>query len=781
MEKNCPFTIADFDSDVERVFVKASGVSQMTTTTPYIVTESVQKLGLLMALRFIEWVSRHPDGVISLPTGKTPQYFIHYVHKIMDEWNADSVRKILDKYGLSSVSKPNFKNLHFVQMDEFYPINPKQHNSFYHFVNENYIQGFGLDPQKALLMNSDEIPLAEGLSYTEIFPDLSVDLSLRYRQPKNKLEEKQLKSIFLIEDWCARYEAKIKEWGGVGFFLCPIGTDGRLAFNVCGSNSNSATRLTETNYAAQADAASDLGGLSVSKKRLVLTVGLQTITANPDAVVIAYAAGEANAKMVRNALESPVRTEFPATVVQRLKNGRFFLTTGSASRLMDANDRYFNPKNWNFEKTERAIAGLCKKIDCYAHNLTMDDLQNDVYCRRIPGLSLKTVRDVIEDVRQKLDMGRRIFESEKFYITGPHHDDIMLGIQPLISRQLRSGTNQVHFAVMTSGFNSVTNDFLREAMEDTLTFLRTDEIQMVHYPDFFQCGYQLKYDKDVSHYLDNAARKNAREMRRGFCHRLLRNAVGLWQLKNAEEVMHRFQTEIAVLKNSYDGEKNSPDIQKLKGSVREFEEELLWAYMGVPVRNIHHLRLGFYQSTLFEQGPNVERDVMPVLRQLRELNPTVLSVVVDPEGIGPDTHYKVLQTVAKAVELWNEEADLSQLKIWGYRNVWSTFNLAEANVFVPVSLNSCAVLEQSFKTSYLTQMKAEFPSPNFDGPFSELAESIWGKQLKDIQLILGKDFFYENDNPLIRATHGLIFVKEMNVEEFLSMARQIKNVNNAAE
>lgn len=43
---------------------------------PYLVVENFPKLGLLTALRFLEWVSENPDGVISLPTGKTPEHFI---------------------------------------------------------------------------------------------------------------------------------------------------------------------------------------------------------------------------------------------------------------------------------------------------------------------------------------------------------------------------------------------------------------------------------------------------------------------------------------------------------------------------------------------------------------------------------------------------------------------------------------------------------------------------------------------------------------------------------
>jgi glucosamine-6-phosphate deaminase len=47
------------------------------------------------------------------------------------------------------------------------------------------------------------------------------------------------------------------------------------------------------------------------------------------------------------------------------------------------------------------------------------------------------------------------------------------------------------------------------------------------------------------------------------------------------------------------------------------------------------------------------------------------------------------------------------------------------------------------------------------------------KQYKDIQLILGKNFFYESDHPLIRATHGLIFLKEMTAEGFVDLAEEM--------
>ena len=450
---------------------------------------------------------------------------------------------------------------------------------------------------------------------------------------------------------------------------------------------------------------------------------------------------------------------------------------------------------WTFEKTEHAVLGLCKILDRYAHRLTLEDLQNDPRCARIPDLSLDTVQQVIADVEAKLWRGAKPFENEVIYHTGPHHDDIMLGLMPFINRQLRSPNNQVHFAIMTSGYHSVTDAFLREALQDTLDYLHQGRIQMVRYPDFFEQGYRFKQEKDIHHYLDNVARRNPDEMRRGFCHRILRDAVGLWALKNVDDVEARFTTEIENLKA---GKPNSPEIQKLKGEVREFEEELVWAYAGTALDHIHHLRLGLYESKsevpepvegptingpalrpfdkLRAQGPVFSRDIEPILNQFRTIKPTVISVAIDSEGQGPNTHYKVMQSIAEAVRLWGEEADLKDLRIIGYRNVWSTFHPAEANIYVPVSLNAFAVFEKAFKDSYLTQVKAEFPNPDFDGPFSELAEQIWVKNYKDVQFILGKDFFYENAHPLIRATHGLIFLKEMTAEGFVAFAENMKSM-----
>jgi glucosamine-6-phosphate deaminase len=90
----------------------------------------------------------------------------------------------------------------------------------------------------------------------------------------------------------------------------------------------------------------------------------------------------------------------------------------------------------------------------------------------------------------------------------------------------------------------------------------------------------------------------------------------------------------------------------------------------------------------FTEEPRVDRDVLPIFELLRSIRPGVVSVAFDPEGSGPDTHYKVLQAVAEALRLYEESSGDTSVRVWGYRNVWYRFRPAEADLMVPVSLNT---------------------------------------------------------------------------------------------
>ncbi len=762
-------------STIETSFVDRNNFELQKTKIPYIKVKNYPDLGLITSLRFLEWAIENPEGIVSLPTGKTPEYFIKWTHYLLNNWNRDKVLSIRAERGLRSENKPDLSGLHFIQIDEFYPMNPFQHNSFTNYVKKYYLEGFNMSEKNALLINSDDIPLYKDQNWKDIFPDGIIDLSLRYSDASTDQQKKQQESIYLIDQWCNKYEEKIRQLGGIGFFLGGIGPDGHIAFNVRGSDHNSTMRLMETNFETQATAAIDLGGIEISRNRLVITIGLGTITYNKEATAIIIAAGEAKAQVVKSALESEQDVKYPATALQKLEGSRFYITDGTSKSLMDTEYHYWHEHPWDIEKKQRALLKIAKEKNIYGKKLSHKDLAKDSICKNIPELNEQTVSEIIQGINKKVHMGIKMETNQVYYHTGPHHDDIMLGMMPHIIHLIREPSNKHVFANMTSGFTSVTNGFLEEIIRNALDLFDRGRIEMTDYSDFFSSGYLLKWDKDVYHYLDKIANNDSNGQSRGLSHRLIRSIVAIYNIGNKDELRKRLKLILMELTDYYDGEKNSSEIQRLKGMVREFEEELVWANYGVRVKDVHHLRLGFYKGDIFTEQPQKNRDVTPILNQLREFNPTVISLAMDPEGSGPDTHYKVLQSIAEAVRLWNKETDLSNLKIWGYRNVWYRFDLAEADIIVPVTLNSMAIMHSTFMNCYLSQKNASFPSYEHDGPFSELSQKIWVDQHRDLQLMLGRDYWYRNENPHLRAVHGAVYLKEMSVDNFLSFATRIED------
>ena len=466
---------------------------------------------------------------------------------------------------------------------------------------------------------------------------------------------------------------------------------------------------------------------------------------------------------------------YPATSLGKLSNSCFYLTSGAAKSLRDTKKYFWDNSKWDDRKKQKALFSLAKRANVYGKKLTLKELSEDRNCKDIPNLNNTTVKTIIANIDKKVQKGIKEEKNQVFYHTGPHHDDIMLGLMPYVIQLIREPSNYHHFINMTSGFTSVTNNFVIKILSKTFSFLEKNQIEMVDYSNFFKDGYKRKWDKDVFHYLDSIANNNIKQQERGMSHRVVRAVIEIYKTSNKRELLSSINKIIEELEGYYDGEKNSLNIQKLKGMIREYEEELVWANYGVRVQDVHHLRLGFYKGDVFTETPEKTRDVIPILNQLKKIKPSVISLAFDPEGSGPDTHYKVLQTIAEAVRLWDKENDLSHLRIWGYRNVWYRFDLAEADIIVPVTLNSMSILRSTFNNCYLSQKEASFPSYEFDGPFCDLSQDIWVTQHKELQLLLGRDYWYQNKNPHLRAVHGAVYLKEMNVKEFLEVARKLED------
>ncbi len=771
-------------SKVEQYYLSNSGkkiIYSPTEKIPVIQVNSFPELGRLTALRFIEWVQKNPGGVISLPTGKTPEHFIKWTALFLKNWDKKEVIEIFERVGIDRSIVPDMRSLRFVQIDEFYPIDSFQHNSFYYYIQKFYFQNFNLDPAKALLININEIGTAEDLPLNQVFPEKVVDLSLRTRWASNRLERIQKRTIEIVDEFCTNYEKKIREMGGIGFFLGGIGPDGHIGFNIQGSDHFSTTRLITTNYETQAAASSDLGGIEIARNRLVITIGLDTIVYNKDAVAIITAAGEAKANIVRDSIESAATNKYPATVLQNLPNSRFYLTQGASLRLKER--RYAdmeNEESLSQFSIERSIINLAVEKQKEVTALSDEDYKSDKFGKLILERTGKNAASINESIcnsiYERFIKGISLVENETILHTAPHHDDIMLGYLPYIVHLVRQATNNHHFVTLTSGFTAVTNSYMLNLMENVKEHLANDEFKSRFSDKYFDPAFQVGKNKDVSLFLDGLAARSRTMKREAAARRMLRNIIEIYEEDNLVYLTDRVEELINYFKTQYPGKKDIPHVQKLKGMLREWEEEIIWAYFGFNNENVSHMRLGFYQGEIFTENPEMNRDVLPVLELLRKVKPSVITVALDPEGSGPDTHYKVLQAVSEALRLYQKEADLSKLKIWGYRNIWYRFHPAEANIYVPVSLNSFAILENTFMNSYGSQKDASFPSYEYDGPFYRLAQNIQVDQFRTIRLCLGKDFFINHPVPRVRATHGMVYLKEMTLEEFFTKSIEIKKL-----
>merc|ERR1711959_567467 len=93
--------------------------------------------------------------------------------------------------------------------------------------------------------------------------------------------------------------------------------------------------------------------------------------------------------------------------------------------------------------------------------------------------------------------------------------------------------------------------------------------------------------------------------------------------------------------------------------------------------------------------------------------------------------YKVLQAVTAALEMYVKESGKTNMKVWGYRNVWFRFQPFEVNTIFPVSLMTIATLDHMFLSSFESQKKAEFPAHEIEGPFCDMSRMVQREPLVD--------------------------------------------------
>ncbi|MDR1406395.1 MAG: hypothetical protein LBI89_04245 [Prevotellaceae bacterium] len=770
-------------------FFRSSDVYREKNTAlrkiPTITVDNYIVLGQLTALRFLEWVCLNPGGVVALPTGKTPEFFIKWMQYYLANWDRETQGGMLEKVGLKG-KKPDFRSLYFFQLDEFFPINPEHERSFLHFVKNFYIDSFGFDPAKTRLINTcylnDEQKrmLGNVQSLEELFAD-GIDLSLRIQKPVADLEIRRQKAIRLFDEFCQSYEAEIRSLGGIGFFLGGIGPDGHIAFNVAGSSHYSHTRLTGINYETQATAATDLGGIELVRKKAVITMGLETITYNPDTVAVIMAAGQSKSQVTANAVQQPEQLLYPATVLQKLPNARFFITKSATTELKlspESVETLYKNQILVPEYPQKLVVDACLEHHTELKNVPADLQAGSEKLQLAKTISRQPVDTLLSDtfaaIDAKISKGLEGFKNQRFLHTGPHHDDIELAYFPLLHHLVRSKENENHFVYCTSGFTSVTNDYLRSCFETLGENIDSGRLDyLIGYKHLFLAD---SAQDDITGYLQGIAHQDRDTQSLFVSARLARNIAVHLATGNVETVRNFIHENIALINRLQAGRREPEMIQTFKGWLREFEAELVWAHFGIGKDRVHHLRLPFYTADIFPQYPDQTKDVVPILGLLQKIRPTVITLALDPEGSGPDTHFKTLIALSEAIDKYAAEHPEIPLQIWGYRNVWSRFKIHEVNMIVPISLNSFAVVHNMFNACFLSQRSASFPSYEYDGSFSELAQRVWVEQYEHLTRLLGQEYFYNSENPMKRRSYGAIYLKAMSYKEFSDYMKPVRRL-----
>jgi glucosamine-6-phosphate deaminase len=770
-------------SRVEEYFRKAGGDWKITPEHERVQVVTVGNyvlLGQLTALRFLEYVSENPEAVVALPTGKTPEYFIKWMRHYQSNWEAEAKDGMLAKVGLGGRDKPRMDGLRFVQLDEFFPIRPDHERSFAYFIRKFYLQGFGLDARRALLIDTFGIPkgLEEAAfpykNLQEVFAAGDIDLDMRIRQPANEKEALHQKIIHRFDEWCEAYEEKIRGMGGIGFFLGGIGPDGHVAFNIRGTSHHSTTRLDKLNYESQAAASTDLGGIDAVRRKAVITIGLGTITYKRDAVAIIMAAGEAKAPIVAAALEHPPGIQAPASCLQHLPNARFFLTLGAGSRLKARRRAMLaalpSPAARDIERLviDGALSHAVPGLGVSAQEAAASDVPEWRLAAKLARRPMsELLASTLESVQAKIRRGTHIPADRIFLHTAPHHDDIELAYFPVIHHLVRSERHQSHFCYLTSGFTAVTNQYLMTRLKQLINLLHTGGLgRKIALADLRN---PATAQQEIHGYLKAIAERNRDAEEYFTACRLSRFVFERRANVTAEEAQSFLRSQISVLEGLEPGQVDPEPIQLMKGWIREWEAELVWAHFGHGRDHVHHLRLKFYTGAIFPDDPDYQRDVVPVLDLLEKIRPDVVTVAMDPEGSGPDTHFKVLIAMARALEAYAAkygEAVTKNLRVYGYRNIWSRYHVSEADTIVPISLNSFAVLDSMFNACFISQRTASFPSHELNGTFSELAQKIWVEQHNDLNKLLGRGYFYGSPHPMMRRAYGAIYLKDMSYDEF---------------
>lgn len=353
--------------------------------------------------------AQNKNAVLGLATGSSPI-------KVYEE-----LVRMHKEEGLS------FKNVVTFNLDEYYPMQPDDSESYVYFMHHHLFDHIDIDP-KNIHIPDGTIPESE------------------------------------IEDYCTRYEWEIESAGGIDLQLLGIGRNGHIGFNEPGSQIYSKTRQVTLDIVTKRDAAAAFGGTDRVPKKAI-TMGISTILNAQRIILMAW--GEHKSDIINQVVEGEMQDYVPATYLQKHNNVSFFIDSSASAQLSRTIVPWlFEKCNWDSRLTRKAVVWLCRTLGKPILKLTNKDyidngLSELLYIfKSAYDLNIQIFNDLQHTIsgwpggKPNADDSQRPERALPFpkrvVVFSPHPDDDVISMGGTLSRLVQQG-HDVHVVYQTSG------------------------------------------------------------------------------------------------------------------------------------------------------------------------------------------------------------------------------------------------------------------------------------------------------------------------------------------
>lgn len=451
-----------------------------------------------------------------------------------------------------------------------------------------------------------------------------------------------------VDDECDAYEAAIKKAGGIDLQILGIGKTGHIGFNEPGSGSDSRTRRISLDTVTRRDAAGDFFGED-NVPTEAITMGVATIMEAREIALVAT--GEHKAAIIERAVEGEPDPDVAATYLQQHPNAVFYVDFAAAADLT----RFRTPwvlgeVKWTREKEIDAVIWLSEITKKSVLKLDENDYREHHLSPLLSryGKAGPLNGAVFNALISKIRGRSKLPTGKRVVVFSPHPDDDVISMGGMLNK-LHQNRNDIVVAYQTSGNIAVFDHEVRR------------------YADFLR---RFGNDFDI-----NDSRAGA-------------------LIEEVEEFLDSKKV----------GEIDAFPVQVMKRAIREAEAVSGIETFGMKREQARFLNLPFYQTGKVRKDPIGPEDVRIVLDLLEEEKPELVFVagdLSDPHG----THRMCLEAVQDALTQYSGPPP----EMWYYRGAWQEWEIAEADVLVPLSEDELRAKKMAIFKHQSQKDRAPFP------------------------------------------------------------------------